>query len=240
MRKILIAGDSWGCGEWGFNNGPTYQWSPLRDGTHYLSNNHSCHGVIHLGLEEYLSEQNTVLNVSVPGSTNGETVVRLELAMRNFRPDIVLWIQTDPIRDYRDPNRYSTLRSELLSLARLRDLHTISLERTYDRLNSLGVPIHCLGGTTKIDSERLRPYDNLIPFLPSMIAFINPSLIEPVFWISEWVQEELMFTDECMIQLEKDKHLLDILSADPCFSTCGHPKREGLRKIYEYINETRF
>jgi len=235
MRKILIAGDSWGCGEWAILNSPVWTWNPAFNNARQLSMTGG-HGVIHFGLEEYFSEQNLVLNTSVPAATNQESILRLTRGLVDFDAEMIIWIQTDPIRDYRGLDNYRTLLQEEWSLERFTEIHTHALENSYRELNSIGVPILCLGGTTKIDN-RIKSYKNLNPVIPSMIEFINTDLCAPKFWISEWIQQDIVFNHECLAQLERDKLLMDILCRDSYFSFCGHPKRAGLRKVFEYLNE---
>ena len=80
MSKIFIGGDSWGCGEW------TEQ------------------TVSHKGVEQYFINDNyTVFNSSEGGSSNKFSIDRLDKDLRDYyiSGDIIIWIQTDPIRDLR-------------------------------------------------------------------------------------------------------------------------------------------
>jgi hypothetical protein len=56
---VIIAGDSWGCGEWGLTE--------------------SCNIILHGGLGQYLREQGkNVINISKPAGSNFDSVARLE------------------------------------------------------------------------------------------------------------------------------------------------------------------
>jgi hypothetical protein len=84
--KIFISGDSWGCGEW------TYFTPPIMS------------TVAHKGLEQYFIDDNyTVFNSSKGGSSNEFSIVRLSKDLQEYYSsgDIILWIQSDPIRDLR-------------------------------------------------------------------------------------------------------------------------------------------
>jgi len=73
--KILIGGDSWGCGEWGYVDGK--------------------YCVLHTGLEKYLTDDgHTVKNTSKGRSSNNESIQRLTTDC-----DTILWFQSDPLRD---------------------------------------------------------------------------------------------------------------------------------------------
>lgn len=236
MSKILLAGDSWACGEWGSHGGPVTLWTS--DGIRYLSNN--SYGVTHLGLEEYFSEHNVVLNTAVPGSNNSNSIKRLSDSITLFNPDLIIWVQTDPIRDLRIKNYDALKFPRPISLRQFFDLQHNLIEDSYIKLDAIGVPIICMGGTFKINISQMEKYTNLNPLIPSMIEFINPDLTAPDIWISEWIQEELLFNDECMCQLETNKKLMSMICDNLHFSQCGHPKRPGLKKIYAYINDTQF
>jgi hypothetical protein len=234
MSRILLAGDSWACGEWGRGADLTYRWST--NGIRYRTD--ELYGVVHLGLEEYLSEHHTVLNTASPGASNTFSIERLMIDIHSFNPDFTIWIQTDPIRDLRR-NRYESLCAhEVITKDQLTDIQHDLIAGSYLTLNSIGVPIICMGGTSKLNIELIKKYHKLTPAIKSMIEFINPDLIAPDIWISEWIQEELSFDEGCMTLLEKNKGLMSKMCGDSSFSQCGHPLRQGLRKVYEYINET--
>lgn len=94
---ILIAGDSWGCGEWAS--------SP--DGSDY--------GVTHGGLCQYLRDKNySVINLSIGGSCNWNIYKSIQSFFDSGTPkyisepiELVLVFQTEWIRDFEHPNIYS-------------------------------------------------------------------------------------------------------------------------------------
>lgn len=74
--KILVAGDSWGVGEW--TNGQR----------------------THLGLEQYLRDAgHDVVNVSRGGWSNLSVLKALEQGLKTNNIDCVIWLQTDPMRE---------------------------------------------------------------------------------------------------------------------------------------------
>jgi hypothetical protein len=77
--RILIAGDSWGCGEWAIFG----------------------RKVAHLGLQTYLTEYGCeVTNVSVGGYSNKDSINSIKNKLiSTYTCDSIIWFQTDPIRD---------------------------------------------------------------------------------------------------------------------------------------------
>lgn len=206
--KILIVGDSWGCGEW--------------------SNDIYPHRVTHLGLEYYLRKYGCkVSNLSEPGAANKRIVEILKEIVKIQKPDYIFWFQSDPIRDLRpyDQVTFPQSISELLHLGeRL-------LNKTYVELNNLGCKIYCIGGVTKLHKS-IDHYDNLIPLIDSIIEMFDG--IDSGFWISEWIQvKHLTFKDSFLTQLEN--HMQNTLPKEYFYPDGNHPNRKAHLKIFEYI-----
>ena len=210
--KIVIAGDSWGCGEWDFVN--------------------DIHAVSHLGLEKYFTDYGCeVYNLSRGASSNNDSVNQLSSDfVKTINPDIVFWFQTDPIRDLRpyDKTLFPQTVSDLIE--QQNDL----IKKTYERLNALDIKIHCIGGTVKL-SPSIINYPNLNLFIDSVIEFFGGTA--PEFWISEWIQcDDLISTDfldelYTMTMYDPSKTL-----PKEWFHPDGfHPNRFAHQKIFEYI-----
>jgi hypothetical protein len=208
--KILIFGDSWGCGEWSGHNNPYH--------------------VTHLGLEYYLREYGCeVTNLSKGGESNLQMIseLRNNLVSIDFSYDYIFWFQTDPIRDLR-PYDQATFPKNVKDLLQK---STTLLTDTYRELNSLGVTIHCMGGTTNLLSS-IEDYPNLTPFIPSIVKMFNGPNID--FWISDWIQaENLRFSDSFLSELEAQSN--PKLPIEWFFPDGSHPNRKAHRKIFEYI-----
>ena len=81
--SILIAGDSWGCGEWDL-----------------LPNGKYC--VTHKGIEQYFIDNGDIVtNISIGGGTNQNSVFQLQQQLSNMTFNCIIWFQTDPLRDLR-------------------------------------------------------------------------------------------------------------------------------------------
>lgn len=92
----VVAGDSWGCGEW-VPRDPSIVLDPPR-GNYELS-------LIHRGLAEYLEQHDSVVNISKPGAGNFEVLQRIRLFLDinyNFVPEIkkIFVFQTSWWRDF--------------------------------------------------------------------------------------------------------------------------------------------
>lgn len=234
MAKILIIGDSWGCGEWG-NYSATEPLFPGRPS-----------GITHLGLEQYLIDDgHQVDNRSVGGSTNNDAILYLNESITTNNYDYVFWFQTDPFRD---------INSEIFNknfkwFHNFDDLllrQKIQLKKTYKNLNyhsiAANTVIHCMGGCSKLNVDELRNYPNLIPLIPSVIEFLIPNFTHPKIWFSgDWVlnldDRWDLKTLDCIIAEHKKMHSLPKHSI--YFELDGgHPDRHGHKKIYEFIKRT--
>ena len=206
--SILIAGDSWGCGEWSCDDRP--------------------YRVIHNGLEQYLTDYGcNVTNLSKPGGSNKNMVKSLVATMAVCNPHLVFWFQTDPIRDLNpyDQETFPKSSSELIEIGR--DL----LENTYAELNNTGVKIHCMGGVVNLEKS-IEKYPNLIPIIPSIVKMFNGPNID--FWISDWINSpDLRLNDDFLSELEK--HPQWCLPKKWFFPDGVHPNRLAHRKIFEFI-----
>lgn len=214
MQSILIVGDSWGLGEWDFN---PYE-------------------VRHTGLQHYLEEAgHTVLNKSVAGSSNKAVVSNLlKSNLQDF--DYIFWIQSDPLRDLRPYQQFHKLTNIELMIKQSK----ILLDSTYSLLNSIGKPIHCLGGCAKLDLDLLKLHNNLIPFMPSIWEFIYSDEIHPLLCFSDWI-DKIPKDFEDFEKLVRIKQYIDSWTTNPKFREYFypdgfHPNRKAHQKIFDHIH----
>jgi hypothetical protein len=213
--KILIIGDSWGCGEW-VKFGPGHYWT------------------VHSGLEFYLKEYGcNVTNLSMGGISNSKIFDLLnEHIQINNSYDVIIWFQTDPLRNlrpYADNIEIFKKNKEDFILA-----HDELLDSIYAKFNSLDLPIHCVGGTTKLNLAFLEKYPNLHPVIPSIIEMFGEAHIK--IWPSNWIKDpqvlkslshsvvEYLYS-ECEPKLSREWFFPDGL----------HPNRKAHEKIFEYL-----
>lgn len=206
--KIMIAGDSWGCGEW---------------------DNETPHARPHLGIEQYFREYGcNVMNTSIGGSGNELSTNSIMLLAPWFKPHIILWIQTDPIRNIPWNHVFPETVDDLCNLQRLH------LNNIYDRLNSLGQPIYCMGGCSKLDISLMSGYTNLMPIIPSIIEFFG--CVSPKFWHSNsWVPNVRLSQSAIDMLLENTSDPLKILDRKWFFPDGAHPNRAAHLKLFEHL-----
>jgi hypothetical protein len=164
MDKLIIVGCSWGCGEW------TY--SPEKT----LALNHP-------GLNEYLSTDYTVVNLSECGASNWQTCFSLrnylEYRVDRQEPVKIFVIQTDASRAKVSDKFDVDYESMLQKSTGLEDYYKTLLEIFYIKLHNLaeqyGVKIHMIGGLTDLDLESMSLYNNLVPCCESWIKLLEPT-----------------------------------------------------------------
>ena len=159
--KFCIAGDSWGCGEWGAEEGR--------------------YTILHTGLEFFLKQQHQVRNLSTGAASNNFAIGHLTQALQHDEFDHIFWFQTDPLRDISN-----LLHEENITFDRLLEKNRQQMDTVYRALNKLGVKIHCIGGCSKLDLELMAQNPNLIAYIPSVIEWLEPDYVHPAIWTSWW------------------------------------------------------
>lgn len=208
--RIMIAGDSWGCGEW--DNTIPY----VRP---------------HLGTEQYFREYGcNVMNISIGGADNALSAKSIMLLAPMFNPHLIFWIQSDPLRSIKLKAAFPETLDELLHYQRKH------LSDIYMQLNSLGSTIHCIGGCSKLDSQLIANYPNLIPIIPSIIEFfgcVSPAIWSSAFLIDQ-IRPDVPVTVLDML-LENTADPLKIFDQKWFFPDGAHPNRSAHLKIFEYL-----
>jgi len=187
MQKILLAGDSWGIGEFS-GSGDSYKPTGV-------------------GLESILSEKGYyVTNVSQVGISNREIVDRiLDQNLNIF--DIIIFLQTDPFRDHQQveiPKDNQSWKRDLNqnfidSLTEYTSLDMYFYDYfngLYSELSNLDKPIICIGGHSILHPCILE-YKNLISEIPSVTQLLLGKNV-----------------DDCYIN---DKDWIDQLTHNPKF-----------------------
>lgn len=135
--KILLVGDSWGCGIW-----------PAR------SNDYR---VVHKGLELYLSEKHNVTNMSVPAGCNFTAHDNILKNYSNY--DYVVWIVTEPDRSFQKFNEYFKEPKLHDHYDNEYDIYTNSIRSHKKIINSIkkacGSKTILIGGLHKLDRSDL-------------------------------------------------------------------------------------
>ena len=162
MRKIVLIGDSWGCGEW--------------DDISFTT---PCHP----GLTEYLSDQYVVKNLSRSGNSLWQICYTLESFLDRIgndkETDYVI-IQTDAMRtqnccdfdiDYDESCQHA---NSLLMV------YQMLLEKFYYKLQNIGdrydITIHLVGGICDVFVEGLCDTPRINVLCPSWISLIDQAI----------------------------------------------------------------
>ena len=237
--KILIAGDSWGKGEYDFENG--------------------LYGNIHMGLEHFLKESNNeVYNISQGAICQNTVISKLKnIQENNFFEhwktehsnlehilkleiyDYIFVFVTDLFRGSDLFERYWIVNNSRENV--LRELN--KLKHDYlKKLNSFNVKIHLLGGLNKVTEEDIKNYENIEIAIPSVIEFLLPDFeAYEVFFndalnsLYSSIPDDLDpdYLDYVYNEVKKT----DLLKTREYFCSDGlHPDREGHRLIFEEIN----
>jgi len=227
--KILIAGDSWGCGVWGPGSGPFH---PFR-------------GLKHRGIEQFLVDDGyDVINVSYGGASNFDIIKRMEPLVYRYSYDYIFYIKTDPLRElYPAWTEGNTSNDKLHFPNYERILYTIDYNSNscYEMLNRMGVPIHMIGGCGTINETLLEKYSNLKLVLKSIPKYLCPNYTIPEVWFSsDWYKH----IDEKWDLSNIDKVLEQQRRVEWLNKNCkhfkddhAHPDKDGYFKVYQYIKE---
>lgn len=226
--NILIAGDSWSCGEWG---------DPPRGAAYY----HGIQGVRHGGLAQYLREDGHEVTLVGQGSSSNsaqvDRIIQLGKKLKNFHR--VIWFHTDPLRDI-DQKEISNSREELKQQREKLDRFQ------YQKLQNLGIEIFCLGGCSPIKIEQIRDYSNLKVVIADLQTWLLPNskTMDPLgrWWkyqnpnlelLSDFEEQERLVENhitKARDQKTTQEHLL--------FWPDGlHPNREAHLRLYNYMKK---
>lgn len=223
--KILLAGDSWGCGVWKHSKIP-FQKPTL----------------MHKGIEQYmLDDGHEVINVSKGGISNEKIIDRMKPVINdNF--DYIFYIQTDPLRDIFKSDNFQEKSKWFEDYQSLLEINNRLMLDTYNKLNNFGKTIHMIGGCSKVKSNMLEQFSNL-----KLVICSIPELIVDNFEISEivctglWWKKNLdeRWSLETIDKiLEQQRKWVWLALNSPHFKEDRHhPDRHGYEKAYNYIKE---
>lgn len=220
MKKICIAGDSWGVGVW-----------PPPPPRPALSPSLMLHG----GLAEFLSKNHIVINASAAGDSNSGAFSKVEYNLAHHGPfDMIFWFFTDPLRDLRP--KFSPFYDEGVTFEKILNIQRTRTIKAFENFNKLDIPVYCMGGTVRLDLNLIKHYRNLIPFIPCITEYLEPKYEHPDIWQSDWMEHVgSQFSLECLDKFLENKRKQDkLLEFKRHFWPDGaHPNELGHFKIYE-------
>ena len=240
--RILLAGDSWGCGEW-------KEYHPTIEARGTLLG-----AVNHKGLEEYLTQDNhEVKNISLPGASLKNIYYKLIQQGKkylfggevdfDFKPyDATFVIVTDPLRDIEK----GTLWVASYSYQDYVEIHNNNLYEFISSLNSLDQKkygqIYLMGGLTKVTSDLVKN-TNLKIAIPSILELLVPnSKQHDVIFKHHLHTISKHNTNKAAVKrIYAQNNLWELYTTEPIMWPDGnHPNREGHFKIYQYLKENKF
>jgi hypothetical protein len=146
--NVFIGGDSWGCGEWPKSG--------------------KAEEIEHRGIAQYFEEYgHRVVNTSEPDSSNLHSVQRL-IQSKPGPNDIVLWIQSDPLRDLRP---YNSLTEQINRCGGLHILLEHLIHEAYNELTEIRSNVNLIGGLFNIHGTGSM-YPGLCRLVPSWINLL--------------------------------------------------------------------
>jgi len=212
--KILIAGDSWGCGEW--NIDPTK-------------------GCNHKGLEQYLKDdKHDVKNISYGGlSFYG---ILEELNYENEKYDYVFVFVTDANRGI-EPNKFWIKNYTYEDYQFRWDTNVKSFVESLDILD-IG-PVFLLGGLTKCYDRHVENTKIKIA-IPSIFELIIPGSKHYDMCFQDYLfkLDENNVPKEMVTNIWQQMKIFDELFKNTIMYPDGnHPNREGHYKIYQVLKD---
>jgi hypothetical protein len=215
-KKILMVGDSWGCGE-------------ITNLDHYSKTI-----ISHPGVEQYLKDDgHKVVNLSMLGGSNADAYHLLQNYHKNY--DIIIYWHTDPLRDLRPYHHDTWWDDSNALLVKMRDLR----QANYEKFNRLGRRIFCLGGCSPLTSD-INCFANLVAVIDKVSEFILPNFTHPDVWCSDWLAPllESRPPEKMLHFLLAQKCQHDALLQEPLFIPDGHhPNRHGHKIVYDYLKK---
>jgi len=219
--KILITGDSWGRGAWGFD----------KDGQY---------ANVHPGLQAFMEQDgHEVTNVSRPGGHNQEACWNM-IPELDKEHDIIIWIQADPLRDLM-PEDYDPIKHDFSSYDDLINASRSLQAKAYEAFANTNRVIHCLGGGGKLDLDLMSAHPNLIALVPSITELVLDDYEHPRLWASDWIfLVDRQFDIASIEQLLVDKRRQDSLGIKSSYKHFfypdgQHPNEKGWHVVYQHI-----
>lgn len=210
--KILLGGDSWGCGVW------KVQPTGLAIG--------------HKGIEQFmLDDGHEVINVSKGGISNKNIIECMKL-LPNLDFDHIFVIETSPLRDtdYLKP---------FANYEHLIELNGSKRFEFYSLLEALNKPIYLLGGCSKVDTEIVKDFKNLHVVIPSIPEFLSTGFIAPDIYVDHWIHQYKKWDLETIDKLSEQSEIWFRLNKKCEYfrEDAHHPDIRGHEKVYNYIKE---
>jgi hypothetical protein len=238
-KIIIIAGDSWACGEW-------------------LNDRKENYRISHSGLTQYLLDLGyLVINLSQPGGSNINSAERVSDFLKvsaHLNVSHVFVFQTEWIRDMHDCKDKKQLDLDLTYGYQEFKIRLIS--RFYNSLSSIAqqtnVPIHIIGGcsdTIWLDkfSKEYPGLNNICHSFTNLLLTDNHRITDPVYTIMTnqnleqiKVLKETISSNDLellLIDIDKGKQRLLMWQQEKRFFWPDgvHPNRLGHKILFDFL-----
>lgn len=226
--KIFITGCSWAHGEWGEGN--------------------EQYTVIHEGLIHYFREDGyNVLFSGKGGSGNLESCQRLTNQLEQYyeKNDLILFIQTDPIRDLNE-----SLTDQLVQTQSYVKLGEQLLENFYYKINSVGQQfdsvINLIGGLYDLlPLQKLKNYYHIRPLVESWINLLVPNQVQIGISDNSYTVRDIDFSKldkdishKIVDEMYKLDYNRNVWKNDYYFKPDNkHPNRKAHKILYHVVKE---
>jgi hypothetical protein len=236
----MLAGDSWGRGEWD----PT------------------CSVILHSGLEKYLKESgHIVLNICIGGISNQDIVNRISnYLQRSSRllPELILVFQTEYTRDFKHNKMQTDFfdSQDWTNLTNIQDLQNCWVERFYLQLCKIAtmfsIPIKIIGGCsdTKFFDNMENDYpgcDIVCQSFTNLILNGQHTILNPVFsWYTQSAKNLIQklykvlppaSIDDLLNEMDRGFERECSLAENPDFfyPDGKHPNRIGHQILFDFL-----
>ena len=215
---IIIIGDSWGVGEWDKNfnlSGP--------------------------GFGQYLMLHDRVVNLSVGGGSNTQSLDRLSEFLSKFQADeydTFYWIVTCPSRCINIRDHLAL--SESLEQVFLNSLFQ-SLARAQCMAQEHSIQINLIGGLCDLDNVNISEFYRLDAKVPSWGSLLYDKYASSPMYPDNWPEIGEIIKKSYPYHLQSWNTIADAIieknqSWRRIFHTDGfHPDREGHKKLHNHL-----
>jgi hypothetical protein len=251
MKRILLAGDSWGIGVYQYTNG---EYGPTGQGIESILTNlgYDVTNISQGGGSNWLMlDRMDQIWLPTPRSLYSGSYDKVEFNLDDI--DIIIFLQTDIFRERylygkqypTDVNEFTwkildqTFVDSLTDFNSLDEMIADYFLKFYTKLNSVNKPTICVGGWSQLHPSIVN-YPNLVSAIPSAPKLLIPKLMQDVYlsdpeWYLQLADEEKFikkFGDEFKLMSIQSAEKLDLI-----YSNWHevHPSIEGYQKIVDHI-----
>jgi len=247
MHHILLAGDSWACGEWGQRS--SVKFSSHRKPTHKKEG----YGVLHPGINKHLKLAGHKVRL-IHHFANNHAITLVEEYLKTRNPTIIFFFVTDPLRnttladaDLITKDSFLSTVNRITTRADFEQLHHELLHDNFQRLNKLKRKIYLIGGCQRIYKEDIKQYKNLVCLTECMAELVCPEWSHPPFWDSGW-SKNIQWTKEPKSKrkwfdyfYDESKKQWDMYSNDKWnlwfYPDGHHPNRYSHEIFYKWLTQ---